>query len=75
MIDSIDLVFLPHTLEFSADPHQVLRETERVLIPEGRVIILGFNPLSSLGLWRLFRRRGGRIRNRRERSPYLCPRK
>ncbi len=55
--DSVDVVLLPHTLEFSRDPHQVLRETERVLIPEGRVIILGFNPLSTWGLWRQFRRR------------------
>ncbi len=58
--DSVDAVLLPHLLEFSRDPHQVLRETERVLIPEGRVIILGFNPLSTWGLWRLFRHRGGR---------------
>ena len=59
--DSIDAVFLPHTLDFAADPHQVLREAERVLIPEGRVIVLGFNPWSVWGLWRLFRRRGGQV--------------
>ncbi len=35
---SLDLVVLPHTLEFSADPHAVLREVERVLVPEGRVV-------------------------------------
>ena len=33
---SLDLVVLPHVLEFSAEPHQVLREVERVLIPEGQ---------------------------------------
>ena len=33
---SIDLMLLPHVLEFAEDPHQVLREVERVLIPEGR---------------------------------------
>ncbi len=59
--DSVDVVFLPHALEFSSDPHQVLRETERVLIPEGRVIILGFNPFSTWGLWRQFRRRSGNV--------------
>ena len=59
--DSIDTVFLPHTLDFAANPRQVLRETERVLIPEGRVIILGFNPWSVWGLWRLFRYRGGQV--------------
>ena len=47
---SVDLVVLPHTLEFAADPHLVLREVERVLIPEGRVVITGFNPNSLWGL-------------------------
>ena len=50
--DYIDAVVLPHTLDFSADPRQVLREVERVLIPEGKVIITGFNPWSLWGLWR-----------------------
>jgi len=54
---SIDLVVLPHTLDFSDQPHQVLREVERVLIPEGHVVILGFNPVSLWGLRRLFSRR------------------
>jgi len=48
---SLDLVVLPHTLEFSADPHHVLREVERVLVPEGRAVISGFNPNSLWG-WR-----------------------
>lgn len=47
---SVDLLVLPHALEFSADPHLVLREAERVLMPEGQLVISGFNPLS---LWRL----------------------
>jgi SAM-dependent methyltransferase len=47
---SLDLVVLPHTLELSADPHSVLREVERVLVPEGRVVITGLNPLSLWGL-------------------------
>jgi SAM-dependent methyltransferase len=47
---SLDLVVLPHTLELSADPHHVLREVERVLVPEGRVVISGFNPTSLWGL-------------------------
>lgn len=50
--DSIDIVILPHVLEYSSEPHQVLREVERVLIAEGHVIILGFNPWS---FWNLFR--------------------
>ncbi|NMG31177.1 class I SAM-dependent methyltransferase [Aromatoleum evansii] len=56
---SIDLVLLPHVLEFSRNPHQVLREVERVLVPEGSVIIAGFNPLSLWGLRRLVARRSG----------------
>jgi len=47
---SLDLVVLPHVLEFAAEPHQVLREVDRVLIPEGRVIVCGFNPASLWGV-------------------------
>ncbi|MDH4274248.1 MAG: class I SAM-dependent methyltransferase [Gammaproteobacteria bacterium] len=50
--DSVDVVLLAHTLEIDPRPHQVLREVERVLIPEGSVVILGFNPWSLMGLWR-----------------------
>ena len=57
--DSIDGVILPHTLDFSPDPHQVVREVERVLIPEGKVLLSGFNPWSQWGMGRLFRRRSG----------------
>jgi SAM-dependent methyltransferase len=55
---SLDLVVLPHALELSRDPHLTLREVERVLVPEGRVMILGFNPASMWGL----RQRLGRAR-------------
>lgn len=47
---SLDLVVLPHTLELSVDPHATLREVERVLVPEGRVVICGLNPASFWGL-------------------------
>lgn len=58
--DSVDTAILVHTLDFSPDPHQVLREVERVLIAEGRILVVGFNPFSLWGLWRLFGRwRGG----------------
>jgi SAM-dependent methyltransferase len=52
--NSIDLVLLPHILEFSSNPHQILREVQRVLMPEGHVIICGFNPRSLWGLRGLF---------------------
>lgn len=57
--DSIDVVVLPHTLELADEPHRVLRETERVLIGDGHVVVLGFNPWSTWGLWRLFLRGRG----------------
>jgi len=41
--DSVDAVLLPHTLELTANPHQLLREVDRILRPEGRLIVLGFN--------------------------------
>ncbi len=47
--NSLDLVVLPHTLELSEDPHTTLREVERVLVPEGRVVISGLNPASLWG--------------------------
>lgn len=50
--DSIDVIILHHVLEFSAHPHQILKEVSRVLIPRGHVIIVGFNPFSLMGVWR-----------------------
>ena len=47
---SIDLVLLPHVLEFAEKPHEVLREVDRVMMPEGRIVILGFNPWSLWGM-------------------------
>ena len=47
---SIDLVVLPHVLEFTTEAHAILREVDRVMMPEGRLIIVGFNPWSLWGL-------------------------
>lgn len=49
----IDLCILAHTLDFSADPHQILREVDRVLTADGWVILCGFNSMSLVGLRRL----------------------
>lgn len=49
--NSVDVVLLPHVLEFEDDPHEILREAERILIGEGHLLIMGFNPLSLWGLW------------------------
>ncbi|KZE25410.1 methyltransferase family protein [Crenobacter luteus] len=51
--NSLDLVVLPHTLDFTTHPHQVLREVERVLMPEGRLVLTGFNPWSLWGVKRV----------------------
>ncbi|MFG5775513.1 class I SAM-dependent methyltransferase [Comamonas sp. J-3] len=58
--NSLDLVLLPHALELSADPHAVLREVARVLVPEGRVLISGVNPVSLWGMHTWSRRIPGR---------------
>ncbi|GAB5379687.1 MAG: methyltransferase domain-containing protein [Aliiglaciecola sp.] len=49
---SIDAAVLAHELDFSRDPHQILREIDRVLIPNGHVVIVGFNPFSLAGIFR-----------------------
>ncbi len=56
--DSVDAVLLPHTLELDAEPHTVLREAQRVLVGDGHLIVLGFNPWSAYGLRRLIARGG-----------------
>lgn len=50
----IDLLCLPHALEFSDNPHQTLREAARVLVPEGYLLLTGFNPISVWGVKNLF---------------------
>ncbi|MBT6553110.1 MAG: methyltransferase domain-containing protein, partial [Gammaproteobacteria bacterium] len=47
--DSIDMVVLMHTLSLAKDPHAILREVNRVLIPDGKLIIIDFNPISLWG--------------------------
>ncbi|WP_075187910.1 methyltransferase domain-containing protein [Teredinibacter haidensis] len=51
--ESIDVTILHHVLEFSNNPHQVLKEAARVTVPRGHIVIFGFNPLSLLGLLQL----------------------
>jgi SAM-dependent methyltransferase len=50
---SVDLLIAPHILEQMAEPYELLKEIHRVLMPEGRLVITGFNPLSLWGLKRL----------------------
>ena len=62
--DTLDLIVLPHTLDFSPEPHQVLREIHRVLISEGHVVMIGFNPISMMGVSKL-------IFTRSRRAPWV----
>jgi SAM-dependent methyltransferase len=48
--DSIDAVLLPHILEFATDPYAIVREADRVLVGEGRLLVLGFRPWSLWGV-------------------------
>lgn len=56
--NSADLVVLPHALEFNENPHQILREVARVLLPEAQMVISCFNPWSLWGFRRAFTRNG-----------------
>ncbi len=60
---SVDVCVLSHALEFSLDPHHVIREANRVLIPNGYLIITGYNPFSLAGL-------NSFIPYRRQQSPW-----
>ena len=57
--DAVDVVVLPHVLEFEQTPHEALREAQRVLVPEGHIVIAGFNPWSLMGVWRSALHRSG----------------
>ncbi|MGB3622935.1 MAG: methyltransferase domain-containing protein [Ketobacter sp.] len=50
--ESVDVAILHHSLDFASAPHRVLREMSRVVIPGGKIVIVGFNPWS---LWGVFR--------------------
>lgn len=49
---SIDAAILHHVLDFSPNPHQLLREASRLIIPRGHLLIVGFNPGSCMGIAR-----------------------
>ena len=50
--NSIDAFLLAHELDFSRDPHQILREVDRTIMPNGYLVITGFNPFSLSGLFK-----------------------
>ncbi len=47
--DTMKAVAFFHTLDFCDNPHQALREADRVLTEDGQLIIIGFNPYSAFG--------------------------
>ena len=57
--NALDLIVLPHALEFTTEPHQLLREAYRTLRPEGQIVISGFNPFSAVRRQALLRPRAG----------------
>lgn len=54
--ESLDIVLLPHVLEFVSNPQEILAQSQIVLAPEGRLIILGFNPWSLWGVFKHYKR-------------------
>ena len=57
--ESVDAVVLPHTLEFTEHPHRLLREVDRILVAQGHVVVLAFNPWGLWGLRKLLHRDRG----------------
>ncbi|MBT6539035.1 MAG: hypothetical protein HOL58_06055 [Francisellaceae bacterium] len=51
--ESKQIVYLPHVLEDHVNPHEILRETYRILEPEGIALITTLNPVGMLSLPRL----------------------
>ncbi len=52
----LDCIVTHHVLDFSSSPHQCLREAARVVVPNGYLAIVGFNPWSAWGISRLLPR-------------------
>ncbi|MEZ5539379.1 MAG: methyltransferase domain-containing protein [Pseudomonadales bacterium] len=55
--ESVDVAVLHHSLDYSDTPHQLLRETARVLMPYGSVLIFGFQRCSTLGVQHALQKR------------------
>ncbi len=58
--ESVDAVLIHHALDYSPDNHRLLRESARVLMPGGKLLIVGFNPLSAWGVRKFCRWRNTR---------------
>lgn len=51
--DEVHVVYLAHCLENNRNPHEVLRESFRVMVPEGHLVLTGFN---TWGMWAIRKR-------------------
>ena len=51
--DALDGIILHHILEYSHNPHQILREAHRALASGGQLFVVNFNPWSLMGLRRI----------------------
>lgn len=69
--ESADLVIALHVLESSTEPHEIMRELDRIIRPEGRVLIVGVNPVS-FWHWQTVWQTTRRKREKKPRSGYLA---
>jgi len=67
--NTVDVVLLHHCLEFEAFPHEILREVERILVAEGKLIIVLFNPFSLMGLWHFLLRLKAKVTGKKVSMP------
>ena len=72
--DSIDMVVIHHMLEACEDPHHIIRQAARVVMPEGKLVVFGSHPVSFIGMgqvaqgmyrpsWRYHMPSAGRVRD------------
>ena len=57
--ESIDVAILHHVMEYTQQPHQLLREVSRVMVCGGQLVILSINPFSLMGAASLLHRMRG----------------
>lgn len=59
--ESIDLILLPHTLDFHEEPLKILSEVSHTLIQGGHLLLTGFNPFSLWGMRHFFQKKSSKI--------------
>lgn len=69
--DSVDMVIVGHTMEYVDDPAQMLREIERILVPEGKLLVIGIDSWTMWAAWQHLRRRPFRCFSQRRVKDWL----